>query len=89
LQETSRISNFFILFQLNVFEGITRNTLFLVIIGIIVVLQVLLITFTGMAFGVYANFGLTVQQWGISILIGSFALILNVILKLLPIAKNE
>lgn len=78
----------FILSQLNVFEGITRNSLFLIILVIIIVLQILLVTFTGMAFGVYANFGLTIQQWGICILIGSFSLIVNIILKLLPIAKN-
>lgn len=48
----------------------------------------ILVTFTGMAFGVYANFGLTIQQWGICILIGSFSLVVNVVLKLLPIAKN-
>jgi hypothetical protein len=40
-----------------------------------------------MAFGVYANFGLTPQQWGISILIGSFGLITNFLIKLLPFAK--
>lgn len=56
--------------------------------GVIIVLQFILITFTGVAFGVYGNFGLTPQQWGISILIGSFALVVNLILKLLPIAKN-
>lgn len=59
------------------------------ILGIIIVLQVLLVTFTGVAFGVYANFGLTIQQWGICILIASFGLVVNVILKLLPIAKND
>jgi len=74
--------------ELNVFEGITRNTLFLIIIGVIIVLQIILVTFTGMAFGVYANFGLTIQQWGTCILIGSFSLVVNVVLKLLPIAKN-
>lgn len=52
-------------------------------------LQLLLVTFGGIAFGVYANFGLTPQQWGISILIGSFALVVNIFLKLLPIAKHE
>lgn len=56
---------------------------------IIVCLQLLLVTFAGFAFGVYSNFGLTPQQWGISILIGSFSLVVNFILKLLPIAKNE
>jgi Ca2+ transporting ATPase len=53
-----------------------------------VVLQIILVTFTGVAFGVYSNFGLTIGQWGISILIGSFGLIVSFILKLLPIAKH-
>lgn len=35
----------------------------------IFVLQILLVTFTGLAFEVYPYFGLTVQQWGISVLI--------------------
>ena len=46
-------------------------------------------TFAGKSIGAYPNFGLTVPQWGISILIGSFSLIVSVILKLLPIAKHE
>lgn len=61
----------------------------MIILGVIIVLQIILVTFTGMAFGVYANFGLTIQQWGISILIGSFALVVNFLLKLLPISKHE
>jgi Ca2+ transporting ATPase len=61
----------------------------LIIIGVIIALQIILVTFTGMAFGVYGNFGLTIEQWGISILIGSFGLLVNVLLKLLPIAKGS
>lgn len=56
---------------------------------IIVVLQFLLVTLAGRAFGVYSNFGLTPQQWGISILIGSFGFVVNFILKLLPFGKHE
>ena len=63
--------------------------MFIAIIASIFVLQILLVTFSGLAFGVYSNFGLTVPQWGISILIGSFSLIVSVILKLIPIAKHE
>lgn len=59
------------------------------IVAIIVVLQIILVTFTGMAFGVYANYGLTIEQWGISIFIGSWALVINLILKLLPIARHD
>jgi hypothetical protein len=53
------------------------------------VLQLVLVTFAGRAFGVYSNYGLTPQQWGISILIGSFGLVNNLFLKLLPIGKHE
>jgi hypothetical protein len=59
-----------------------------VVIGIFA-LQILLIAFTGSAFGVYGNYGLTAEQWMISIAIGSIAMIVNVILKLLPIAKPD
>lgn len=55
----------------------------------IIGLQAILVTFTGVAFGVYANYGLTIQQWGISILIGSLGIIVNLFLKLLPVAKNQ
>ena len=61
----------------------------MIIILIIVVLQIILVTFAGVAFGVYSNYGLNPAQWGISVLIGSFALIINLFLKLLPIAKGE
>ena len=51
-------------------------------------MQIILVTFTGVAFGVYENYGLTVQQWALCILIGFFSLVVNIILKLLPLAKN-
>ena len=74
---------------MNVFEGITSNLLFPAIIVLIVVFQIILVTFTGNAFGVYKNYGLSIQQWAICILIGSFSLVVNLVLKLLPIAKHE
>jgi hypothetical protein len=61
--------------------------MFLIIIAIIFCLQALLLTFAGLAFGVYPQFGLNIQQWLICILIGSFSLVVSVILKLLPFAK--
>jgi len=59
-----------------------------VVVGIFI-LQILLITFAGTAFGVYDNYGLTVQQWLITIAIGSISWIINFILKLLPIGKQD
>jgi hypothetical protein len=46
--------------------------MFLVIVGVIFCLQVLLVSFGGIAFGVYPHFGLTAQQWGISVYINLF-----------------
>jgi Ca2+ transporting ATPase len=54
--------------QLNIFAGITNNWLFLAIVAAIISLQILLITFGSIAFGVYAYYGLTIQQWLISVL---------------------
>jgi hypothetical protein len=61
--------------------------MFLIIIAAIFCLQALLLSFAGFAFGVYPHFGLTIPQWGLCILIGSFSLIASIILKLLPFAK--
>jgi hypothetical protein len=33
----------------------------------IFILQIILVTFTGIAFGVYSHYGLTVKQWLISV----------------------
>ncbi len=53
--------------ELNVFAGVTNNPLFFVIVAIIIVLQILIVTFFGSAFQVYGDFGLTIQQWLISV----------------------
>ena len=55
--------------QLNIFDGITKNPIFLIVVGSIILLQGILVTFAGNAFGVYGNFGLTIQQWGICVLV--------------------
>lgn len=41
--------------------------LFPIIVVSIFGLQILLVTFAGNAFGVYSNYGLTIQQWLISV----------------------
>ena len=43
------------------------HVLFPIIVASIFALQILLVTFAGNAFGVYSNYGLTVQQWLISV----------------------
>lgn len=75
--------------EFNIFEGITRNPLFLIIVGGIVGLQMLLVTFAGKAFGVYTNYGLFPQQWLICIGIGSISWVVNFILKLIPYGKDS
>lgn len=55
--------------QFNIFEGMTKNILFPIIVVGIFVLQIILVTFSGLAFGVYSNYGLTVKQWFISVLL--------------------
>lgn len=49
--------------EVNVFNGILNNWLFVFIVGIIFVLQVILVTFTGYAFGVYSYYGLHPLHW--------------------------
>lgn len=58
-----------VVIQLNVFSGITKNPIFLIVVASVFVLQLLLVTFAGKAFGVYENFGLTIQQWLICVLL--------------------
>lgn len=41
--------------------------MFIAIIGIIMVLQIILVTFAGSAFGVYPFFGLHPVHWAISV----------------------
>lgn len=74
--------------EFNILDGITRNPLFIIIVFGIISLQIILVTFTGSAFGVYSNFGLTVQQWLITIGIGSISLIVSFLLKLIPYGKD-
>jgi hypothetical protein len=48
-------------------------------------MQILLVTFTGSAFGLYSNFGLNPKQWLLSIFIGSMAIPVNLLLKYVKI----
>lgn len=73
--------------ELNVFKGITKNPLFLIIVAIIIVLQFLLISFTGIAFHVYKKDGiggLTVEQWFICIGFAALSIPFSVILRFFP-----
>lgn len=74
---------------MNPFQGITINPLFLIIIAGIFVLQALLISFAGTAFGVYSHYGLTIQHWLMTIGIGSISLVVSFVLKFIPYGKTE
>ena len=70
--------------------------LFPIIVACIFALQFLLVTFASNAFGVYSNYGLTVEQWLISVRMhiiqigfGSLSLVVSVILKILPFGKQK
>ncbi|KAL4652717.1 hypothetical protein ACB092_01G251500 [Castanea dentata] len=71
--------------EFNVFKGITKNYLFMGIVGVTVVLQVLIIEFLG-------KFASTVRlnwsQWLISVIIGIISWPLAVLGKLLPVPKT-
>lgn len=69
--------------ELNIFEGLGRSTLFCYLVGLIVVLQYLFITFGGMAIGC-VNYGLDKEGWMITVGIGSSSLVTSFILKWLP-----
>ena len=58
-------------------------------VGSIFILQIVLVTFAGQPFGVYGNYGLTIEQWLITIALGSGSLLVNFILKLLPCGKID
>lgn len=70
--------------QFNIFEGLTRNYIFLAIVASIFALQVILVTFGSTAMGVYSYFGLNIQQWALSVAIGSIALLVGLLAKLIP-----
>lgn len=72
------------LFQFNIFEGLSRNMIFIMIVATIIILQILLVTFGSTAMGVYSYFGLNIVQWAISIAIGSISLLVGVLAKFIP-----
>lgn len=60
--------------KVNVFKGITKHTAFYMIVLLILVLQIVIITFGGFVFGVYPHYGLTIKQWLLSVTIYLFRL---------------
>lgn len=69
--------------ELNILAGIFENVYFGVVWIMIVILQVLLITFAGRVFKCHAA-GLTPTQWLWTVLPGFFTFIINLGLKFFP-----
>ncbi|KAJ3693453.1 hypothetical protein LUZ60_008933 [Juncus effusus] len=71
--------------EFNIFEGVTKNHLFVGIIGITVVLQVLIIEFLGKF---TSTVRLSWKLWLVSLAIGFFSWILALIGKVIPVTKR-
>jgi magnesium-transporting ATPase (P-type) len=54
--------------QINIFERITRNKTFLLIVLSITALQIIIVTFGSLVFEVYNYYGLNYVQWIICVI---------------------
>ncbi len=70
----------------NVFKDITKSSYFIVIVISIIILQILFLTFLGPAIRV-VQWGLDPISWALCIVVGSFSLLISVLLKLIPLEK--
>ncbi|KAK7265346.1 hypothetical protein RJT34_32965 [Clitoria ternatea] len=70
--------------EFNIFKGVTRNYLFMGIVGITVVLQIVIIEFLGKF---TKSVKLNWKQWLISVIIGFISWPLAVVGKLIPVPK--
>jgi len=62
----------------------------------IFIIQIIIVTFGGFVFGVYPEYGLTIKQWGLSVLsiimqiaFGAGSLIVGLIIKAIPYGKEK
>jgi len=69
--------------EVNIFEGVFKNPMFVSVWLTIVGGQILMVVFGGWAMKVHLD-GLTTMQWIISVAIGAASLIINFILKFVP-----
>ena len=69
--------------EFNIFSGLHKSWMFIVIFIIIGGGQFVITQFTGYVFSVHLE-GLTGVQWGICIAVGATTLLINILLKLLP-----
>ena len=70
--------------ELNIFEGLQRSKLFVVIVILIIVLQVLLVTFGYRVVNVYM-WGLSWKGWILTIVVSSLGLVVSFLLKVIPL----
>lgn len=71
--------------KVNVFKGIMDNYVFAVVLTCTVVFQIIIIEFLG----TFANTApLSLQQWFVSILIGSLGMPIAAALKMVPVGSN-
>lgn len=66
--------------EFNIFNGISRNYLFPVIVFICLAFQIILTTFGGYAFHCYPNFGLDPRQWLICLGFALMSWIMSILL---------
>lgn len=78
LVNSRRIDN-----ELNIFEGLSRNRLFMVMMAIMIGGQVLIIFVGGPAFVVVEG-GLNGPQWGISLVLGFLSIPIGILIRLFP-----
>lgn len=74
--------------KFNIFAGLLENTIFLIWILFIIILQVLLGTFGGRALSVFRD-GMTLTQWGIAIGFGLGEWIVGALSKLIPSGAKD
>ena len=70
----------------NIFKRISKSTYFIIIMVIILVLQVIFLTFLGKAVRV-VYWGLDPISWLFCIAVGATTLLVSVILKLIPVER--
>lgn len=69
--------------EVNIFEGVWTNAMFIGVWITIVGGQILMVVFGGWAMKVHLN-GLTTMQWVMSCALGAASLLINLILKFVP-----
>ena len=76
LVNSRRIDN-----KLNIFEGLHRNSVFMLMMAIMTGGQIIIVFFAGEAFGVTR---LNAAQWGISVVLGFLSIPVGVVIRLIP-----